>query len=202
MLLSPSLLPLVPLAFSVGDSVTHSRCSFERVAADRWVCVKCGPTSPASSDVQMRERFTEPIHLETFGAPLLAPVTPAAGEPLPGRPVRDGESPFEPGGTYLMCSTGNEEPPTLHGLRSEKPGPWGPAQAALVATGQRISGPSHGWYERSMTETGTVYIRMDDGAVTLAYVPAGPPTDDEAAALVAYTALRDSGALTVRLDRL
>ncbi|WP_433860239.1 hypothetical protein [Streptomyces kronopolitis] len=184
--LPPTVLPLVPSAFATGDRITHQACTLERLSSGNWACVKCGPPSAPKADARIRELFVAPECLDTLGVPMFSPANVPADMPLPGRPVAEGESPFEEGSPYLFCSTGNERPTYLAGVPASELGPWGPAQFALIAKGSRVRGDE---FEVSITETGTVYLRIPGGAVTLAYVPAELPTESETVAILSYSVL-------------
>lgn len=192
-LLSPSVLPLIPSAFATGDRITYGQHTVERLASGMWESPALGPAPFPVTDAQIRTLFVSPFALDTLGGvPLFAPANAPADMPLPGRPVADGESPYEVGRSYLICSTGNEVPTMLDAVPVDEGGPWGTAQAALTAEGGRTGGAE---FEVSMTETGTVYLRIPGGAVTLAYVPAEDPTQDEANALIEHAALQCAYAL-------
>ncbi|MEV0487309.1 hypothetical protein AB0I69_42755 [Streptomyces sp. NPDC050508] len=182
--LPPSVLPLVPSTFATGDRVSHRACTLERLASGRWTCVKCGP-SLGATDASVRELFVNPEFLEAQGGvPLFSPANVPDDAPLPGRPVADGESPYEAGRPYLFCSTGVEKPVSLQGVPAAEPGLWGPAQFAFTAKSVPACSDV---FETSMTETGTVYLRVP--GVTLAYVPADLPTEPEMVALLSYSVL-------------
>ncbi|MFJ5588292.1 hypothetical protein ACIQCG_00915 [Streptomyces noursei] len=185
--LSPSVLPLIPSAFATGDRVSYWRCTFERLPSGTWACVTCGPAPIPFTDADIRDRFVNPPLLDALdGIPLIAPANVPADAPLPGRPVPDGENPWESGRPYLLCSTGNDVPTMLAAVQGSEPGPWGIAQAALTTPGNLCRGDV---FEASMTETGTVFLRMTGGAVTLAYIPAEEPTTEESNALAEYNAM-------------
>lgn len=187
--LPPTVLPLVPSAFATGDRVTHRACTLERLASGAWLCLKCGPTLTPKTDAHVRELFVNPACLDALGVPMFSPANVPADAPLPGRPVAAGESPYEVR-PYLMCVTGTALPAVLAGVQTSEPGPWGPAQYAFTARANRVESDI---FEASMTETGTVYLRLPATpttiAVTLAYIPAELPTDEEAAAILSYFAL-------------
>ncbi|MGW7090006.1 hypothetical protein ACWGH2_41855 [Streptomyces sp. NPDC054871] len=188
--LPPTVLPLVPSVFATGDRITRGACTLERLPVGLWVCT-CGPTYVSKTDAQIRELFVAPERLDALGVPMFAPASVSSEAPLPGRPVTGGESPFEGGRPYLMCMTGTTLPAVLAGAPASESGPWGPSQMALIAQAKPVVQSDA--IEWSMTATGTVYLRVPATpktiAVTIAYVPADYPTEDETAALLSYAAL-------------
>ncbi|MFI9052472.1 hypothetical protein [Streptomyces sp. NPDC053427] len=184
--LPPTALPLVPSSFATGDRLTLGACTLERLPVGLWVCTECGPTYLSKTDAQMRELFVAPECLDALGVPMFSPANVRPGMPLPGRPVVEGESPYEEGRAYLVCSTGNERPGDLAGIPATELGPWGPAQLALTAKANPVGSGDD--FEVSITETGTVYLRVGQ-AVTLAYIPAELPTESEMVAILSYSAL-------------
>jgi hypothetical protein len=92
-----------------------------------------------------------------------------------------------------VCITGCNGP-ELAGVQTSQRGPWGRAQAAVLGTNFSQWGDQ---LELSLTDTGTVYLRIPSGLMTCAYVPADDPTDLEAIALVAHATT-----LAAALDRL
>ncbi|MER5482597.1 hypothetical protein ABT024_05185 [Streptomyces sp. NPDC002812] len=182
-LIPPSVLPLLPSAFAIGDRITHGACVLERVAVDRWQCTKCSRTV---TDAHARGYFTDPAGLDALGVPQFAPLHVAAGEPLPGRPVAAGECPYEAGRPYLMCGADPETFTSMRGIPSQESGPWGIAQNAFPAQVSCAGGED---FELSMTATGTVYLRVIGSPVTCAYVPAEYPTEEETVSLLSYAAM-------------
>ena len=118
--------------------------------------------------------------------PLISPPHVPAGAPLPGRLVAAGENPYEAGSPYLMCGgTGNASTPYMKAIQSMEVGPWGIAQAAFHAPGNCAGGD---YFELSLTETGTVYLRVVGSPVTYAYVPAEYPTEEETVNVLSWAA--------------
>ncbi|MFD4933470.1 hypothetical protein [Streptomyces virginiae] len=182
-LIPPSVLPLVPSAFATGDRITHSACVVERVAVDRWLCVECGSTDATITDRQAREYFTDPACLAALGAPLFSPAHVPADAPLPGRPVAEGECPYVAGTPYLMCGTNNVSAPYMEAVPYLEGGPWGTAQKAFTAKNSRYGGDN---FELSLTETGTVYLRVIGSPETYAYVPAEYLTEEETVEVLSW----------------
>ncbi|MFJ5142963.1 hypothetical protein [Streptomyces sp. NPDC088707] len=184
-LLSPSVLPVVPSAFMPGDRITVGSCTVVRLASGVWECSTCKDDPISVDDATIRDLFVSPSRLTELGrVPMVAPAEVPADAPLPGRPVLSGEKPFEPGRTYLVCSTGVGT--GLAGVRGGS-GPWGAVQAALVPA---HGGPSCGeHFEVSLAETGTVFMRCAEGGVTFAFIPAEQPTETESHALMTYAAV-------------
>ncbi|MFD3815207.1 hypothetical protein ACFWRZ_09075 [Streptomyces rubiginosohelvolus] len=184
--LPTSVLPYVPARFVTGDTVSHLTCTLERDSAGLWTCDSCEPRGPIT-DSSMRTRFVDPVALELFGVPLLAPGFVSDDEPLPGRAVAVGEAPFERDRPYLMSGNllGH-----FHPIVATHPGPWGTAQCAVT-----FSGPLRpGEHEVSLTDTGVVWVRQlsrfDGTRVTYAFIPAELPSDDETADLLTAAVLR------------
>ncbi|MGW0562853.1 hypothetical protein ACWDZ4_20095 [Streptomyces sp. NPDC003016] len=189
------------MAFATGDRIFHRACTLERLASGTWASVECGPMAKPKTDAKIRELFVNPARLAALGVPLFSPAHVPADAPLPGRPVADGENPYRVGHAYLLCVTPGAAPNHLAGIPTVQPGPWGTAQAAFLATA------THKWgkeFEVSLTETGTIYLRLPDLSLTFAYVPAEDPTDQEAIGLVAYATLLSAfpRVVTAALDRL
>ncbi|WP_221888715.1 hypothetical protein [Streptomyces sp. WAC05292] len=178
------MLPLVPSSFAAGDRVQYGPCFAERLPSDQWACVEC-PNSHRYTDAEIRQLFVDPVSLELMGVPLFSPAHVSADAPLPGRPVAKGERPYEQDRPYLMCgSSGHAE--YMGAISSGEEGPWGATQAAL--TSQSRAGGEE--FELSLTETGTVYLRLIGTAVTYAYVPAEYPSAEESADILSFAVVR------------
>jgi hypothetical protein len=190
-LLPLTALPYIPAAFAPGDRVTHLTCSLMRDSSGLWTCKSCEPRGPIN-DSSIRRRFVEAVSLEVLGVPLMAPAPVPTDEPLPGRPVAEGENPFEVR-PYLMAGD-------LGGVFQPLPGdgPWGIAQRA--STPIAPNGPAAWTYEMSLTDSGRVWYRAH--GLTVAYIPAEDPTDNETVAILAAAVLRLAFPETVSVLRL
>lgn len=184
-ILPVSALPYIPSVFSPGDRLTYAGEFHTRDDEGRWMCGK--PGCPPVSDSDMRRLYTDPTFLATAGLPLIAPRAVPDGEPLPGRPVEAGECPFEADRPYLM--SGNPLFP-FRAIVAMEPGPWGLTQGATT-----FEGPvCQGWYETTLTATGTVWIRVPSSSgvrqVTSAFVPAELPSGEDVVNLLSVAVLR------------
>ncbi|WP_030372396.1 hypothetical protein [Streptomyces rimosus] len=172
-LLLPSVMPHVPAAFAAGDRVTVLGTAHTRSEEGRWTC--CADCPAAFTDEEIRKMFTHPPFLAEAGVPLFTPASVGADDPLPGRPVRDGEMPFEQGRAYLLAGTkgpsSNAVVP-LPEMDDTAPGPWGPGQRTVDAPS--IKRFPRDW-EMSQTETGVIWVRLPAGTGTYAYIPADAP---------------------------
>ncbi|KIF00922.1 hypothetical protein PL81_38530 [Streptomyces sp. RSD-27] len=180
----PSVLPLIPSSFATGDRIQYGPCTVERLSSGLWVCVDC-PVPFRYPDADMRQLFVNPASLELVGVPLFSPANVPEGIPLPGRPIAEGERPYELDRPYLMCAASGSTP-YMGPVKSEKEGPWGAAQLALTSQ-SRAGGED---FELSLTETGTVYLRLIGTPLTYAYVPAEYPTDEEGADILSFAVVR------------
>lgn len=176
MFLPLTALPYIPSEFVPGDRLTYAGKTFRRAESGLWLFPGIGPVS----DAEVRQVYTDPEHLEVFGVPLMAPAPVPTDEPLPGRPVAVGENPFE-ARPYLMAAD-------LRGAFQSIPddGPWGIAQRVGAPIAPK--GPVAWTYEMSLTDTGRVWYRAH--GMTVAYVPAEDPTEDETVAILAAAVLR------------
>ncbi|MEU0857464.1 hypothetical protein ABZ352_18775 [Streptomyces griseofuscus] len=186
-LLPPSVLPVVPVAFAAGDRITVNGSTHVRSEEGRWTCGR--PECPAAfNDESARELFTDPSLLARLGVPLLAPVSVGADSPLPGRPVREGEMPFERDRVYLVAGTeGRSSNPVVPIPETQAaPGPWGPEQRTL--TNPALDGIPPNW-EMSQTQTGVIWVRFPQGTGTYAYIPAEAPDCGEIEVLLSLVVL-------------
>ncbi|MEU7228986.1 hypothetical protein [Streptomyces chrestomyceticus] len=166
----------MPVAFTTGDRITVFGTTHARSVDGRWMCgADC---VAAFTDEEARRMFTHLPLLAKAGVPLLAPASVGIDEPLPGRPVRGREVPFEQGRAYLMAGTSGPSADPVMPLPEidVEPGPWGPGQRTTVAPQLDHFPPK---WEVSLTETGVVWVRLPAGTGTYAYIPAEAPDYDE-----------------------
>lgn len=188
-----SALPCIPSVFSSGDRLTLAGDPQVRDEQGRWTCER-PECAHVLTDAEVRRLYTDTRYLTLFGLPLIAPAPIKADEPLPGRFVAEGESPFEADRPYLMAS---DKGGRFEGLTSD-PGPWGIAQRA--GTPKVPDRPGAWTYEMSMTDRGVVWYRAY--GLTVAYIPAERPTGDDVTALMSVAVIRaafSENAFAVRL---
>ncbi|MFD0352966.1 hypothetical protein ACFVHW_04340 [Streptomyces sp. NPDC127110] len=153
----------------------------ERLPDGLWACTTSRLTE-RYDDGEIRRLFVDPVNLDRNGLPLYSPASVPPDEPLPGRRVQHGENPWERRRPYLMAGPRDGMFQAL--LRDNSP--WGPSQRA--ASPCLPSDSSFIAKEVALTVTGTVWLRFS--GMTVAYVPAEYPTDEEAATITAFAMTR------------
>ncbi|MFB8025923.1 MULTISPECIES: hypothetical protein [unclassified Streptomyces] len=183
--LPPSVLLAVPVTFAPGDRVTFTDETHTRDEQGRWMCSH--PACPPMTDDQIRSAFTDPALLEVLGAPLIAPASVGVDEPLPGRPVGEGENPFESEHLYLLAGTRGPSANPFVAVPEAAPGPWGLHQRTLTIHVGPVRSSN---YEMSQTATGVIWLRLPNGSGTYAYIPATDPASELVDGLLALAVLR------------
>ncbi|MET9528169.1 hypothetical protein [Streptomyces coeruleorubidus] len=180
-----SALPYIPSVFSPGDRLTFAGTSQTRDDRGRWTCER-PECSHVFTDSDVRRLYTDTGSLALNGLPLIAPAPVKADEPLPGRPVSEGERPIESDRPYLLAGdlSGAFLP-----LVEQEPGPWGVAQAA---SSWEAGDARPGGREVTLSASGVMWVRRPfcGRPWTYALIPAELPTGDDVVALMSVAVMR------------